>query len=129
MYMIDQKEIFLITHVEDIEIYGNSHLLFQAFTNLLTNAIKYTENFGEITISVNKEERNTKISIEDNGIGMSEDTKRHLFERFYKDHHEENNQPSKWLGKVNVKENIDLQDGEIKVESCEGERKKITVIN
>lgn len=128
MYMLDQKEIFLMTHVEDIEIYGNSHLLFQAFTNLLTNAIKYTENFGEITISVNKEEHNTKISIEDNGIGMSEETKKHLFERFYKDHRAEDNVPSNGLGMAIVKEIIDLHGGEIEVESREGEGTKIVVI-
>ena len=128
MYMLDQKEIFLMTHVEDIEIYGNSHLLFQALTNLLTNAIKYTENFGEITISVNKEENRTKISIEDNGIGMSEETKKHLFERFYKDHRAEGNIPSNGLGMAIVKEIIDLHDGEIEVESEEGEGTRITVI-
>ena len=126
-YMLDQKEIFLMTHVEDIEIYGSSHLLYQAITNLLTNAIKYTNHYGEINIYVRKNNERVAIIVEDDGIGMNEDTKAHLFERFYKDHRAEDNIPSNGLGMAIVKEIIDLHGGEIEVESEEGKGTKITV--
>ena len=58
---------------------------------------------------------------------MNEDTKAHLFERFYKDHRAEDNIPSNGLGMAIVKEIIDLHGGEIEVESKEGEGTKITV--
>lgn len=126
MYMLDQKEIFLMTHVEDVDIYGNSDLLFQAMTNLLTNAIKYTNLYGEITVTV-KQNKKTYIIMEDDGIGMSEETKLHLFERFYKDHKAEDNIPSNGLGMSIVKEIIDLHDGYINVDSQENEGTKITI--
>lgn len=127
-YMLDQKEIFLMTQVENIKIHASSHLLYQAISNLLTNAIKYTNQYGEIKVQVRKRDDKTEIIVQDNGIGMSEDTKKHLFERFYKDHRAEDNIPSNGLGMAIVKEIIDLHGGEIEVESREDEGTRIAVI-
>jgi signal transduction histidine kinase len=56
--------------------------------NILSNAFKFTNDHGAITVTANKDENNTKaiIKIEDSGIGMSQETLEHAFDLFYQGH-------------------------------------------
>lgn len=69
-----------------IEFAGDSRRLFQALSNLLDNAIKYTNVGGEIRLQgrLNPSGRGLVITVTDSGCGISEDDLPHIFERYYR---------------------------------------------
>ncbi|MEG8946497.1 PAS domain S-box protein [Rosettibacter firmus] len=77
-----QKNIKLISEVEnDLHIHADENLLLQAFNNLISNSIKFTNPGGKITVSanINIEKRNVQFVIEDTGIGIKKDDLPKLF--------------------------------------------------
>lgn len=68
---------------ENVVIKGNTQLLNQLFFNMLDNAIKYTDT-GEIKITLSQEKDSAKIEIRDTGIGISQESQKQLFDRFYR---------------------------------------------
>jgi len=65
-------------------INGDRHLLFQAFANLIDNAIKYTPEGGEITVALDVVENRAKVAIADTGIGIADTEKPKVFRRFFR---------------------------------------------
>ena len=78
-----KQKISLIAN-ENIEYFIHKEKFQQLLLNLLTNAIKYTPNFGTIVIKLSHNETEIQISIKDSGIGMSEEQQKHIFEPFYR---------------------------------------------
>jgi heavy metal sensor kinase len=68
----------------DLEVYGDTFLLDQAFSNLVENAIKYTPRGGKVTVTTEEKESSVMVTVSDSGIGIPEDDIPHLFERFYR---------------------------------------------
>jgi signal transduction histidine kinase len=56
----------------------------QVFVNLLSNAIKYSDSGGSVTVRAEKHPDELIFQVSDHGIGMSPETMKHLFERFYR---------------------------------------------
>ncbi|OAV40974.1 sensor histidine kinase [Clostridium saccharobutylicum] len=113
------KNIDLNLDLDSITFCGNEELLMQVWQNLLDNAIKFTQNNGTITCTLKQSTDCITTIISDTGIGMSNDTKKHLFDKFYqgdKSHSSEGN----GLGLALVKRIIDLCNGTIEVQSEEG---------
>ena len=77
--------------------YCNSHLIGQALTNLLDNAIKYTPKPGLVTLSVEGTDEQFSVIVADNGPGIPEDQREHVFERFVRLENERNT-PGNGLG-------------------------------
>ncbi len=67
----------------DATYYGNREMLAQVWLNLIGNAVKFSHENGEIRISCHADKKHLVVEIEDHGIGMDEETKKHIFEQFY----------------------------------------------
>ncbi len=67
-----------------LRIIGDKNLLFQAFSNLVANSVKYSPGGGTIAVSARADEKQIVISVKDEGIGIAEDDIPHLFERYYR---------------------------------------------
>lgn len=111
-----EKGIDLDIDLDKVSIIGNEDLLQQVWLNIIGNAIKFTEKGGTIGIKLMDLQDKIVIKVSDNGVGMNEETQRHIFDKFYqgdKSHLSEGN----GLGLSLVKRIIELCDGEIKVRS------------
>ena len=95
---------------------GHSSLLFQVWTNLIGNAVKYTNDGGTIRVSLSEEPAYVTVTVEDTGIGMTEETRAHIFDKFYQGDTSRKSQGN-GLGLSICKEIINKCGGEIRVES------------
>lgn len=93
--------------------------------NILSNAIKFTPINGEIRLSCLAEEHFLKITLADNGPGMSKTEMDHIFDRFYQADHTQ--QQGSGVGMALVKELVELHKGYVAVESQEGKGTTISL--
>ena len=97
-------------------------------SNLIDNAIKYSKEKLVIKISTINEGKNIQIKIQDNGIGMSKETAKRVFEKFYRAHTGNiHNVKGFGLGMSYVKTVIDIHKGNITVDSTLGKGSTFTV--
>ncbi len=78
---IQNKKAKVILNAEELTVNGDEFHLMNAFTNLLDNALKYSGENCEITISLNKD---GEIFFKDNGIGIDKASQEKVFEKFYR---------------------------------------------
>lgn len=105
----------------DVIVFCDANMIKSVFRNLLSNAIKFTNKNGEINITITVDTNKTKISITDNGIGISEDSQVKLFDikEFYSTNgtaHEKGT----GMGLVLCKEFIDKHNGTLSLISKVG---------
>lgn len=124
---IDEKNLMLNVDFEEVSVTSDKALLEIVWNNLISNAIKYTQFGGAISVEIKKSNDKTIVSVADTGCGMTDEIKAHCFEKFYQgdsSHSQEGN----GLGLALVKQVINMLDGEINVESILGKGTKFTVI-
>jgi len=112
------------------EVSVNKEKVNLIFRNLIKNAISYNKENGEITIEVHHDEIENRIqfTIQDTGIGISDDDQNRIFERFYRvDRSRSLETGGTGLGLAIVKETLDTLDGDIRIESHLGLGTKFTV--
>lgn len=80
---IEANNELVIEDSLEMTVWADFDRLKQILVNLIKNAIQFTEN-GQITVSVVKTMSGTKISVKDNGIGMTEEQIENIWERYYK---------------------------------------------
>jgi signal transduction histidine kinase len=123
----DKKNITLDGDgIEEVQVCCDRALLELVWNNLISNAIKFTDEGGTITLALKTEGNHAVVTIQDTGCGMSEETTARIFDRFYQgdtSHASEGN----GLGLALVKKVIALTHGEISVESLVGQGTTITV--
>lgn len=124
---IDDKSLELDCQIEEITLDTVASYWEIIFSNLISNAVKFTEEGGKIDIILKKDGFNTIFKIRDNGLGMDKETGERIFDKFYQgdtSHAKEGN----GLGLSLVKKVIDIMGGEISVESAPGEGAEFTVV-
>ncbi|HEX4407184.1 MAG TPA: ATP-binding protein [Xanthobacteraceae bacterium] len=109
-----------------IPMIGDAKLLFQVFSNLLANAIKYSPARGAIDIDVMSSADEVAVTIADHGIGIPPDDIPRLFERYHRGSNV-SGIVGTGVGLYLVKMAVDLHRGDIGVESREGEGSQFTV--
>ncbi len=111
-----EKNIEIVFEMPKKEIFieGDEQRLEQVWTNIISNAIKYTNEGGLITITMKKNSKDIEISIEDTGIGMSKEVVSHIFERFYRED-KARNVEGNGLGLAIVKSIVDLHHGKMDI--------------
>ncbi|MGN1479180.1 MAG: ATP-binding protein [Acutalibacteraceae bacterium] len=121
------KNLELDLDLPPCKFYGNEDLLYQVWQNLIGNAVKFTPDNGKIGVKISGEGTDTvKVTVSDSGIGMDEETQKHIFEKFYQgdtSHREKGN----GLGLALVKTICRLTKSEISVESSPGKGSTFTV--
>ena len=101
-----------------IYVIGDSNRLYRSIANLIHNAIQYTPTGGVVTIRLESSERNAKIAIEDNGIGISPEDLQHVFDRFYRVQTDRSrNTGGTGLGLAIVQAIVQAHHGNIQVDS------------
>ena len=114
----EPKNIEFDVDLDAVRYYGNKNVLHHVWSNLLSNAIKFSPNGGTIKMRLFKEKEKIVFYVEDSGPGLSEEAKKHLFDKFYQadtSHKEEGN----GLGLALVKNIVSLCDGEISAENLD----------
>ena len=122
----ENKNISLDINLDEITYNGDEALLHQIWVNLISNAIRYSENGGEIKIAL-KKKNNVVFTITDNGKGMTEDEVKNVFRRFYKADKSRSSEGT-GLGLAIAKKITLLHGGDIIVTSTENKGTTFTVI-
>ncbi len=113
----------------DVWLMTDKDCLQQIVLNLMTNAIAYTPEEGEITIRTEADDKQITIQVADTGIGIPEKDLARIFERFYRvDKARSRDSGGTGLGLAIVKHLVENLHGQIKVESVEGRGSTFTVI-
>lgn len=123
----ERKNIEIETDInEDIIINADAEMLSLVWNNLFSNAVKFTNAGGKIFVTLKKENGYAIVSVTDTGCGMSAETGRHIFEKFYQgdtSHAAKGN----GLGLALVKRIVDITNCEISVQSEVGKGSTFTV--
>lgn len=115
---ISKKNLKLSIDGNSADIFADKDRINQVFINLISNAVKYTPDGGEIHISISETEKSVKIGIKDNGIGIPEDELPFIFERFYRADKSRNRMTGgSGIGLAIVKSIVTAHGGVVEVES------------
>jgi len=123
----ETKNINIQTDIDDdVKICSDSELLCLVWNNLFSNAIKFTNENGEIFVSLKQNENCITVMVKDNGCGMTEEVGKHIFEKFYQGD-TSHSTVGNGLGLALVKRVVDITHGQIHVESTFGKGSTFTV--
>ncbi|MGN1135715.1 MAG: ATP-binding protein [Oscillospiraceae bacterium] len=123
----EKKNIEIETKLdENISINSDPELLELVWNNLLSNAFKFTESGGKVSVTLTADEKYAAVKISDTGCGMSPETGEHIFEKFYQGDTSHSTRGN-GLGLALVKRVVDIVHGEISVESAVGKGSTFTV--
>ena len=123
----ERKNIEIETDIaEDVKVEADAELLSLVWNNLFSNAFKFTDECGKVTLTLTADEEYATVKITDTGCGMSAEVGAHIFEKFYQGDTSHATQGN-GLGLALVKRVVDIMQGEIGVESAVGVGTTFTV--
>ncbi|MBQ9392199.1 MAG: response regulator [Lachnospiraceae bacterium] len=124
-YLATSKNISYVTKydITNAEVMADISHVNQIMMNVLTNAVKYTPEGGEVTFTIEQTKQayadryKYRFIIKDNGVGISKDYMEHMFEDFTREKNVSNKSEGLGLGLAITKRLVDSLQGEIEVES------------
>ena len=122
-----KKDIEFDVELDRVEYVGNESMMRHIWDNLIGNAIKFNPPCGLVRIRLSNRDENIVFTVEDNGPGISEDAKKHIFDKFYQadnSHKEEGN----GLGLALVKRILSICGGDVSAENLNGGGCRFTVV-
>lgn len=123
----EKKSIEFDVDLDSVEYVGNENVMHHIWDNLIGNAIKFNPPCGLVRIRLKETENGVVFTVEDSGPGISEEAKKHIFDKFFQadsSHKEEGN----GLGLALVKKILSVSNGEIFAENISGGGCRFTVI-
>lgn len=116
---VESKNINIVfdTYIEELKIRCDPESMERVILNLLSNAIKFTDNNGNISVFIEADEKYVFIRVKDDGIGISEDIREEIFNRFVQEDKSFNRKKEgSGIGLALVKSLVELHDGEVYLE-------------
>ncbi len=113
----------------EAEIWGNGDRLTQLILILIDNAIRYTNKYGQVLVSVLLKDEEVELKVSDTGVGISKEDLPHIWERFFKvDKAHTRSTAGTGLGLAIAKEIIDLHEAKAKVISQLGQGTEFSIV-
>ena len=123
----EKKNIDIETNMEEeVFVESDGELLSLVWNNLFSNALKFTEPGGTVSVTMKTEGAFVTIKVSDTGCGIPPETGKHIFEKFYQGDTSHATQGN-GLGLALVKRVVDIVGGELSVESEVGKGSTFTV--
>ena len=123
----EKKDIEFDVELDRISYLGNEQMMRHVWDNLISNAVKFSPIGGEVKLRLTRQGGELVFTIEDRGPGLTEETKNHIFDKFYQadsSHKQEGN----GLGLTLAKRIVSIENGKITVENCRSGGCRFTVI-
>ena len=117
--LADGRNVKIISELEPLEISGDSERLAQVVTNLLTNAIQYNRDGGEVRVKLKIKNGFAALKVSDTGAGISAEDLPHVFKRFYRGDKSRTGASNSGLGLAISKAIVEAHGGTIEVASKE----------
>ncbi|MDQ0418897.1 signal transduction histidine kinase [Croceifilum oryzae] len=120
-----EKDLTIEMELPQTMIHADPKLLYQVWSNLITNSVKFTDPNGTVVVKItssNSDQKEVQVLFADTGIGIPSENLPYIFDRFYKvDAARTRNEQGTGLGLAIAKKIIDMHGGSIEVTSQEGE--------
>ena len=117
-----KKRIALATELEPVVVDGDAGRLQQVLANLLSNALRYTDDGGSVTVRVFRSGGEAVVEVEDTGIGIAEADQEHVFDRFWRGEKSRSRSTGgAGIGLAVVEGLVQAHGGDVRVASVPGE--------
>jgi signal transduction histidine kinase len=127
----ERKRIAIIVRpvAGELQLSGDRELMEYACYNLLTNAVKYSPQRTEVTVTAGREQGHVRIAVQDQGIGMDSKEVKQIFRKFYRTRKaEESGEAGTGIGLSIVQQIVEQHGGQIEVTSKPGEGSCFTLV-
>lgn len=127
LFLADDKTIHADL-CEGVFVFGDADRLNQVLVNIISNALKYTDQGSTVAVTLRKRKEQAELIIKDDGIGIDEKDLPYIFERFYRSDLSRNRSTGgKGIGLTIVKSLVEAHKGTIRVESGRGKGTTVTI--
>lgn len=125
----DKNLNFVMNRWDNVFINGDATRIYQLFSNLLDNAVKFTPEYGSVALQLTSENNTAHFSIKNSGMGIPENALPYIFNRFYQvDQSRSGTSRGSGLGLSICNKIVEVHRGSITVESNKDEGVTFTVI-